>query len=96
MSSKITYPDGIAISKLVYYSPALLASLYVSYKHGFSKGSGWMLLTIFCTIRLIGAGAQLATINNANPHTAETISLITAVLGLSPLLMATMGIISRV
>lgn len=91
----ITYPDGVAIFNLVYYSPALLASLYTSTKHGFSRGSGWIFLTIFCVIRIVGAGAQLATINNANPSTAETIALVAAVLGLSPLLLATMGILAR-
>ncbi len=91
----ITFPDGIAIYKLIYYSPALIASLYVSYKHGFQKGSGWIFLTIFCVIRIIGAGAQLATIDNSNPHTAETIALVAAVLGLSPLLLATLGILAR-
>ena len=93
--SHITYPDGIAIYKLIYYSPALLASLHVSYKHGFQKGSGWIFLSIFCTIRIVGASAQLATINNSNPHTAETIALVTAVLGLSPLLLSTLGVLAR-
>ena len=93
--TQITYADGIAIWKLVYYSPALLASLHVSYKHGFQKGSGWIFLTIFCVIRLVGASAQLATINNSHPHSAETVALVTAVLGLSPLLLATLGILAR-
>jgi low temperature requirement protein LtrA len=93
--AQITYPDGIAIFKLIYYLPALLISLYVSYKHGFQKGSGWIFLTIFCIIRIIGGAAQLATIDNKNPHDAETVALVTAVLGLSPLLLATLGILAR-
>lgn len=93
--AEVTYPDGIAIFKLIYYSPALLASIYAVHKHGFSRGSGWIFLTIFSVIRIIGAGAQLATINNSHPDTAETIALITAVLGLSPLLLSTLGILAR-
>jgi hypothetical protein len=91
----ITYADGVAIYKLIYYVPALLASVFVSYKHGFTKGSGWIYLTIFCLIRIIGAASQLATIDNSNPKTPETIALVTAVLGLSPLLLATLGITAR-
>jgi low temperature requirement protein LtrA len=95
MSSHLTYSDDVAIAKLAYYTPALFISLYVTYKHGFSRGSGWVFLAIFCIIRIVGSGAQLATINNDHPDTAYTIALITTVLGLSPLLLATLGIISR-
>ncbi|KAJ9613559.1 hypothetical protein H2200_003501 [Cladophialophora chaetospira] len=94
--TQFTYPDGVAVCKLIYYSPALIASLYVSSKHGFHRGSGWIFLTIFCIIRIIGAAAQLATIGKSNPHTAETVALLTAVLGLSPLLLATLGILARI
>ncbi len=96
MSSHITYSDGVAIAKLVYYAPALFVSLFVAYKHGFAREAGWVFLTIFCLIRIIGAGAQLGTINNDHPDTAYTIALITNVLGLSPLLLATLGVVARV
>jgi len=61
----------------------------------YQKSSGWISLAIFCTIRLIGAAAQLATINNPTDKTALTTALITSILGLSPLLVATSGIIAR-
>jgi hypothetical protein len=92
---KVTYSDGIAIYKLIYYSPCLFASIYVAWTHGFSKNSGWIFLTIFCIIRLIGASAQIATIGNPGDQTAITVALITSELGLSPLLLASLGLLSR-
>ncbi|KAK5443298.1 hypothetical protein LTS15_010833 [Exophiala xenobiotica] len=96
MTNHFTYADGIAVAEEVYYAPALLVSLYVTFKHGFSKGSGWIFLTIFCIIRIVGSAAQLATINKTDPQTAETIALVCAVLGLSPLVLSTLGILARV
>lgn len=96
MHSDITYSDGVAIAEVVYYAPALPLALYVAYKHGFSRSSGWIFLTVFCIIRIVGAGAQLATIGNPSNDTPYTIALICTVLGLSPLLLSTLGLLSRV
>ncbi len=96
MTTHFTYADGVAVAEVAYYVPALLVSLYITSKHGFSKGSGWIFLTIFCIIRIVGSAAQLATINKTDPQTAETIALVCAVLGLSPLVLSTLGILARV
>jgi hypothetical protein len=93
--SKVTYTDGIAIWKLAYYSFALVGSIIVSWRHGFGKNSGWIYLAIFSTIRIINSSAQIATISFSSP-TAETVALITGLLGLSPLLLASLGLLSRV
>jgi hypothetical protein len=92
---KVTYPDGIAIWKLIYYAPALVASIWVSWRHGFAKNSGWIFLAIFSLIRIINSGAQIATISSQST-TPETIALVTGFLGLSPLLLASLGILARV
>jgi hypothetical protein len=59
------------------------------------KSSGWIFLTVFCLIRIIGAAAQIVTIVSSRDATADTIALVTSVLGLSPLFMASLGLISR-
>lgn len=92
---KVTYADGIAIYQLIFYSPAFLASIYVATRHGAMKSSGWILLTIFCIIRIVGSSARIATITNSSGTTAYTIALVCSLLGLSPLLMASLGLISR-
>ncbi|KAK5128948.1 hypothetical protein LTR85_000281 [Meristemomyces frigidus] len=91
----VTYLDGVAIFQLVYYSLCLFSSVYIALKHGAMKSSGWIFLAIFCLIRIIGSAARIATIINPDAETAYTIALITSVLGLSPLLMASLGLIAR-
>jgi len=91
----ITYNDGIAIGRLVYFTPALLISIFLCLRHGFMKSSGWFFLVTFCLIRLIGSGAQLATINNPFDSTAYTISLVSSIMGTSPLLLSSLGLLAR-
>ena len=90
-----TYADAIAIFQLVYYSPCLFGSIFVAGRHGAMKSSGWIFLTIFCIVRIVGAAARIATIDNPTSKNAYTIALVCSVLGLSPLLMASLGLIAR-
>lgn len=94
--SKMTvdYRDGVSILQLIIYLPYLFASIYVCYRHGFMKNSGWIYLVIFCTIRIVGSCAQLATINSTST-TPYTIAAITSAIGISPLLLSSLGLISR-
>lgn len=91
----VTYGDGIAIGQITYYVPALLASAFVIHKHGAKKSAGWFFLTLFCLVRIVGAAARLCTISNPNSNGAWTASLVCSALGLSPLFMATLGLLSR-
>jgi hypothetical protein len=91
---QITATDGIAIAILAFYAIALVISLIVAFRHGLSRNSGWIFLCIFATIRIVYAGAVLSTISNPT-ETALTIAEITQFLGLSPLLLASLGLISR-
>ncbi|KPM42693.1 hypothetical protein AK830_g3893 [Neonectria ditissima] len=90
-----TLADGIAIWQLVYYIAALGGSVWVSARHGFSKSTGWIFLVIFSIIRIVGCSAQIATVT-VDSDTPWTIAAITGFLGLSPLLLASLGIVSRV
>jgi hypothetical protein len=89
----IDFRDGVSILKLITYSPYLFASLYVCWRHGFMKNSGWIFLSIFCALRIVGASAQLATISNTTSTTP--FAAVTDAIGLSPLLLASLGLISR-
>jgi hypothetical protein len=91
---QITGTDGVAIFILAFYAVAVIASAVVAFRHGLSRNSGWIFLSIFSVIRIIYAAATLSTINNPT-QTAITIAEITAFLGLSPLLLASLGLISR-
>jgi hypothetical protein len=93
--AKITYIDGIAIWKLIFYAPALAAAIFVTLRHGFARSSGWIFLAIFSLIRIIGSASQLAAISSKS-DTPEEIAIITGAIGLSPLLLASLGLLSRV
>ena len=90
----IDYRDGVSILKLIIYLPYLCASIYVCYRHGFRKNSGWIFLVIFCILRIVGSCAQLATISSTST-TPYTIAAVTDSIGLSPLLLSSLGLLSR-
>jgi hypothetical protein len=57
---------------------------------------GWIYLAIFCLVRLAGAGFKIASTNNPTNVTDMEWSSILQSVGLSPLLMATLGLLKRV
>ena len=93
--AQLDYADAVAIFQLVYYSPCLIGSIFVAGRNGAQKSSGWFFLCIFGLVRIIGAAARLATISHPKTDTAYTIALVCSELGLSPLLMASLGLLSR-
>ena len=90
----LDFRDGISILKLIVYIPYLFASIYVCVKHGFMKGSGWIFLSVFCILRIVGSSAQLASISS-HSTTPYTIAAVCDAIGLSPLLLASLGLLSR-
>jgi hypothetical protein len=86
--------DGVSIYKLVIYIPYLFASIFVCSRHSFRQCSGWIYLSLFCLISIIGASAQLASINS-HSTLPSTIAAICDVVSLSPLILASLGLISR-
>lgn len=91
----LTASDGIAIWKLVYYSACLIACIVVTIRHGFAKGSGWVFLLIFTIVRLISSSTQIAA-TFVESDGLQTCAEITSLIGLSPLLLASLGLLSRV
>ena len=86
--------DGVSIYKLVIYIHCLFASIFVCLRHSFRQCSGWIYLSLFCLTSIIGASAQLASINS---HLALpfTIAAICDVVSLSLLILVSLGLISR-
>ncbi|KIJ34914.1 hypothetical protein M422DRAFT_34854 [Sphaerobolus stellatus SS14] len=85
----------IAIAEIIFYIPVLLISLGVTFKHGFSRKVGWVLLVIFATIRILGAVLLIITQTQSNPSSGIiTTAGIVQSIGLSPLIVATLGFVS--
>ena len=87
--------DGIAIWKLIYYIFCFISSIFVCWRNGRSKVSGWVLLAVFCLIRIINCSAQLAAWSS-DAGTARIVADVTSLIGVSPLLLSALGLISRV
>lgn len=81
------------IVELIYYVPALVLCLWVIKKQGLHVA--WAYLTALAIVRIVGAGSGVAADSNPSSSLIET-SLICYSIGLSPLLLALLGIIKRI
>lgn len=90
----ITYSDGLSILEFIAYLPSTFVAAFLIWRHGFRRSGGFIFLIIFTILRVVGAGCTLATINN--PSTGlYTAAAVCNSIGLSPLLMACLGMLSR-
>ncbi|KAE9976840.1 hypothetical protein EG328_002368 [Venturia inaequalis] len=84
----------VAVIEIVVYIPALLIALYICKKHGFTRSSGWMYTLILCVVRIAGSVCELLTFSNSSTSIIKTMIILDSI-GLSPLLLATLGLLSR-
>ncbi|KAG2370336.1 hypothetical protein BDR07DRAFT_1476331 [Suillus spraguei] len=87
----------LAAVTIAMYVPFLLVSIKVVSKYGISRGNGWILLLIFCIIRVLGGSLLVA----AEEVTPANISLYIGgyaleASGLSPLLLCTLGLLHSI
>jgi hypothetical protein len=91
----VSTEEVIAIIEICVYIPVFLLTLVVVFRHGFQKQLGWIYLAIFCIIRLAGAGFKIASNNDPTNTTDIEWAAILQSVGLSPLLMASLGLLKR-
>jgi hypothetical protein len=92
----IDYRNGVAIGEIVFYVPVLAVAILLAIRHGFGRSSGWFYLIIFGLVRIVGACFQLATIGNpTNTDLYIGVSILQNI-GLSPLELTSLGLLSRV
>ncbi|KAL3423192.1 hypothetical protein PVAG01_04939 [Phlyctema vagabunda] len=91
----IDYRNAISIAELIVYVPALAIAILLCIRHGFGKSSGWFFLIIFSLARIIGPIMQLLTISNPRSVSLYTGVIILQTVGLSPLILACLGLLSR-
>ena len=85
----------IAIIELCVYIPIFPLAVLVVLRHGWKKQLGWIYLAVFCVIRIAGAGFKIASTTNPGNSTDLEWSSILQSVGLSPLLMASLGLLKR-
>jgi hypothetical protein len=91
----LDFHNGVSIAEVVIYTPCLAVAILLSFRHGFRRNAGWLFLIVFCLARIIGPCMQLATISQPTNVSLYTGSAILQNIGLSPLELAAIGLISR-
>ncbi|KAJ5384202.1 hypothetical protein N7517_002113 [Penicillium concentricum] len=91
----IDYRHGISILEVIVYSPTLFLALWMAFHHGFKKSSGWFFFVVFCLARIVGSACYLATIHYPSSVDLYIAWAVCTSLGLSPLLLACIGLLSR-
>jgi hypothetical protein len=84
----------VSIVELTVYLPAIIASGIVCSRHGFTRSSGWIYTFILCSVRIVGAVCQLVTYSDHSSGLIKAVLIIDSI-GISPLLLATLGMLSR-
>ena len=91
----VTYRDGISILQLFFYIPACFIAFWLAFRHGFHRNAGWVYLVLLSLIRIVGSCARLETISD-DSNGAETTAAICFSIGISPLILLCLGLLSRV
>lgn len=88
--------DDIAIAELVFYTFALGGGIFLCLKHGFAKNAGFRSLILLSLARIIGASFRLATISSPDNVNLYIGWMTLNGIGLAPLIMLAIGLLSRV
>ena len=88
--------EHIAIAELVVYIPLALITAFIVLRHGFHRQLGWIYLCLFSGIRIAGAVLEILSHNNPDNTSDLEWAVILQSVGLSPLLLASMGLLKRV
>ena len=86
----------ISIVEVAAYPPLLLIAIFLAFRLGYKRESGWIFLVIFSLLRIIGAGLELGTISDPTNSHLIIGSAICSSIGLSPLFLASLGILQQV
>jgi hypothetical protein len=91
---KFNSRGGVSVFELIIYLPAIVIAAIVCSRHGFGRSSGWIYTLILCLVRIVGACCQLATYHSYTEGLLEAVIILESI-GISPLLFATIGLLSR-
>jgi hypothetical protein len=86
--------DIVAIVELLFYLPTAILAIITCFRHGFHRSSGWIYTLILCQVRIAGAVCQFLSHSNHSSGLIQATIIIDSI-GLSPLLLATLGMLSR-
>lgn len=80
----------IAIAQLAFFLAAFLPAQYVLFKHGLHGLLGWLFITLFCVIRIVGTAIIIHDESKNNPISEA--GLIISSVAIAPMIIAISGI----
>lgn len=90
----LTSRGYISIVELIIYTLCLILGFVVCLRHGFKRSSGWIFVVILSILRIAGSTCQLLTYNNPTEGLIKA-TLIFDSIGVAPLLLAVLGVLTR-
>ncbi|TBU24860.1 hypothetical protein BD311DRAFT_670869 [Dichomitus squalens] len=87
---------AVSIVQIVLYIPILVISGILVLRHGFSRRAGWISLLILALVRIVGGVLQLIAAQNPSDVTLAAIATGLESAGVSPLIVAAIGLLSTV
>jgi hypothetical protein len=91
----LAYRAIISIVQLIFYIPAFGLGILLALRHGFGKSSGWYFLMAFTLLRTIGAICEIIASQDFSVG-VYIAALICNSIGLAPLTLLCLGLLSRV
>ncbi|OJJ42751.1 hypothetical protein ASPZODRAFT_20276 [Penicilliopsis zonata CBS 506.65] len=88
----MTPDEQLLRGQLAIFCILIVPAQYVFFKHGLGGFMGWLFVLSFCAIRIVGCAME---IHEENQPTLSTAALIVSSLGLSPILLALMGVLEE-
>ena len=82
--------EQLAVAEVAIYAILVIPSMYTLFKHGWQGLNGWLFLVAFCALRIIGCALQIS--DDKKGSVSTTPAIISGV-GLSPLVLAFIGIL---
>jgi hypothetical protein len=83
-------PSALLVATLIIYAVLIQPIFYCIWKHGARGLLGWLVIQIFCVIRIIGSVLQ---IREEKTGSAVTATLVISNFGLSPMLLGVAGVL---
>ncbi|KAH8805305.1 hypothetical protein F5884DRAFT_885478 [Xylogone sp. PMI_703] len=85
----------LSILEIPLYLPLFIFSVLIVIRHGFQRNQGWIFLLLLSLIRMAGGVAGIIVVHN-DSRGATVATIILNNIGISPLLMAMIGLLKRV
>jgi len=90
----LTSRGYLSIAELIIYVPCAILGFIVCLRHGFKRSSGWLFTVILPVLRIGGSVCQLLTYSKPSEGLIKA-TLILDSIGIAPLLLIVLGVLTR-